>query len=372
MRPFILRLLPILTLPLIGCPYYELENEEEITVHSDGSVAVTITARGQTPDLSGGYPVPLHAPWVAAGDDTALWLREIGPSTGGAATVELVRKKQRALWGEGAFSVELSARAVFPAVADLPQFLAPRDASHRSAYLARETTHEVRELDDRRVHLFERTYGLRDHRRFDPTARMESAASEELKAAMEENSVETFVDRWPEIVELMRAAMIDTAEDLTRDALHSIYTEGDANLALVNLESIADVVRGRAALVVTKASVEEVGRFFEENDIRLDPDDLEGDVFESVRRSLAGELPRLGVDEDAVMAVLAHLEGRRAAMRYDNDLVDDTFRVLLRLPGTIVGGNYDALDETGRAIWDFKGSELLESRLRLHAVSVER
>ena len=185
MRPWTLRLLPILTLPFVGCGFPAVENGEEITVNSDGSVVVTVTAQGKAFDLAGGYSVPLHSPWFPTGEDTALWLREIGPDTGGAGIREVVQDKQETLWGERTHAVKLSARAVFPSVADLPQFLAPRDAACRSAYLGRETSHEVRELEGRRVHVFERTYEPRDYRRFSPMGRTGAEASEELKAALQ-------------------------------------------------------------------------------------------------------------------------------------------------------------------------------------------
>jgi hypothetical protein len=68
-------------------------------------------------------------------------------------------------------------------------------------------------------------------------------------------------------------------------------------------------------------------------------------------------------------AIAAQLESSLTAHDQTEDLNDEVFRLRLRLPGTVVGGNYDKL-EKGVAVWEFQGSALQDREIVLRAVSI--
>jgi hypothetical protein len=63
------------------------------------------------------------------------------------------------------------------------------------------------------------------------------------------------------------------------------------------------------------------------------------------------------------------LEWLFTAHDHTDDLGDDTFHLRVRMPGTIVGGDYDAVED-GVAAWEFEGSTLRDRDRVLRVVSV--
>jgi hypothetical protein len=68
-------------------------------------------------------------------------------------------------------------------------------------------------------------------------------------------------------------------------------------------------------------------------------------------------------------AVLERLEWNLTAIDQTSDLGDEELKLSLRLPGRIVDGNFDVLED-GRARWSRKGEDLRDRDLVLRAVSV--
>lgn len=157
-------LLSLLSLCLPAC----LENEEVLEIHPDGSVDVTLAARGHVLDLADGYPLPFGAGWRPVGADTERWARDLGPRTGGPG----LRERAKAIaWpaeaGE-APRARLEVRGRFASVEDLQRTYATPDEPYASAYLTRDTRLSVARRGRATVYVFERTYRGFERERFHP------------------------------------------------------------------------------------------------------------------------------------------------------------------------------------------------------------
>ena len=117
---------------LTGC----LDNEEEIVVHPNGAVDVTVTAKSdRADDLTDGYPVPLHGPWKPASETAEAWLELVAPDTGSQAA-----RDGLAALAEGTLPLRdrpLSAHASFESVESWPEWYAPQTEPYRTALLHR-------------------------------------------------------------------------------------------------------------------------------------------------------------------------------------------------------------------------------------------
>jgi hypothetical protein len=361
-----------LALGLAGC----LENDEEITVRPDGSVSVEIAAKGKMKDLSDGYPVPLDGPWSPQTDATREWLRLVGPDTGSAP----VRANAEALGGRSALlpadqDVELRVRAEFASVRDLPRFFAPASEAFRSAYLERASELRVEKKGARTVYTFERTYRGRAFERFDTESRMKKVVPKKLFAKLEKD--EPLGDGEREqvaaaAVDAMRGVSVDTAGE----ALGSIYVQGDASLPIADAAKILDAVRGEIERVVTRERIDRIlaGAFpvagqAKSEDSEREIASLERDVREALRSSFERAIAVAGVAGPARNALRGELEWLFTAHDHTGDLGDDSFQVVVHLPGTIVGGNADEAGG-GTATWKFDGEGLRDRDRVLRAVSV--
>lgn len=105
----------------------------------------------------------------------------------------------------------------------------------------------------------------------------------------------------------------------------------------------------------------------DEGERRLAELDLE--VRETVRSELGKGLAARGLAVEAQNAIRAQLEWLLAAYDHTQDLGDERFVVLVRMPGAVVGGNFDSRE--GDAVrWSFEGDSLRDRPRVLRVVSV--
>lgn len=362
-----MRLATLLFLPflLASC----LENEEEIVVHADGTVEVTLTARGDAADLGAGHAIPMDGPWQPAGGHTAEWLEHVGRDTGSADTrARLAGGVAGELWGED--DVVLRVQGAFPALAEVPASLAPDDAPHRDAYLRRRGTLEVRRAGSATVYVLERTYELPSARLFDPLRRLEQMAPAPLRKKWQDGARGLGEAGWSETLSLLRASFVAVGEQLARDALLPTFTEGSAPLRAADLVHVVDRVRRRVAAAISDERLADLRHFVESDQAGgVHPDELKERAREAVRDALGDGLRELGAAPEVVQAALERLEQRFTAVDHASDLADERFRVAVRLPGTLVGGDHERVED-GRAVWEFDGARLEQGAVVMRAVSV--
>jgi hypothetical protein len=363
----------LLLVPLALLAAACLENEEELEVHADGSVDARLRAKGGLEDLTDGYPLPLGPPWRALGADTQRWIARVGAATGGAG----IRERARAAgWpvqeGEEGKEpeVELAVAAHFDSVAELPSTYAVEDEPYRAAHLARTNSLAIEVRGHARVYVFERVYRGFQRARFDPFGNGE--LPEQLRRKLEAGEALTAADETA-LVDWLRAGLASAGEAFLRASLEGLFTarelpgerlaaaELDALLSEVRAEMDrvldADLVLRLLAAVRAKA---DGGEAFAE---------LDREWRAALRAGLGGALASRGVAEPARNAALYALEWQLTAFDAAGDLGDESFALELRLPGTIVGGNFTRLED-GAARFEFDGRALQEGDLTLRAVSV--
>ena len=351
-----------------------LENEESIEVRPNGSVRVTLRAKGDVEDLTQGHALPLHGPWQPVDQGTRTWVEVFGAATGGAEV--------RARFDAGAWSemgdpdeeeVELSVQAEFPSVSDLPTFLSPAGEPYRDALLARDTNLSITQQGARRVYVFERAYAGRPFwDRFDDEV-LPEPLKQGLEAALEAQQRPS-EDLLHQLSAVGREwARTPPAMQVFTSALGALYTEGEGGLSCAAHARVLERLHASVAAVL---SPENLGAFFEalftaaENETALPAElDLEQQLRTAIRITLKAALADAGLDLEVRNAVLERLEWNFTSYDIAQDIGDEKFTLNLTLPGTIVDGNYDEL-EGHTARWTFEGSELHGADRVLRAVSV--
>jgi hypothetical protein len=364
--------LPLLAIVLSAC----VENAEEITIRPDGSVAVEIKAKGKPADLADGYAVPLHAPWTAENAATLEWLRVLGGDTGSAS----VRSNLAALGEANKIirpkdDLELHVRADFPSVEDLPHWLAPESEPFRTAYLERASDLRVERKGGRTVYVFERTYRGRTFERTDAMSRMKGTLDKKLYEKVEGDAQLTDEER-SQVVDSALEAMQHVAVAFASDALLPLYTQGDASLSPQAAERVLGSVREAIARVVVRERLERIiagvlppkGQA-KSDEAEADLGRLDKEVRETLRASFAQALETERMPGATRNALRGGLEWLFTARDHTEDLGDESFALLVHLPGTIVGGNYDEIDG-GAAAWKLDGKTLRDRDRVLRVVSV--
>jgi hypothetical protein len=341
-----------LALSLSAC----LEIEETVEVRADGSVSVSVRAKGDPEDLAAGFPLPTWGAWRAADDVTLAWLAG-QPLPQDAEAVRVT--------------------ADFGSVADLPRWWAPPTEPYRSAYLERTTELQVLRRGTRTVYVFTRRIGARRFRDLSPAARIDAGLDEDLRAALEAQENLT-PQQWERAVGVVREAYREACLSQARAALVGIYVEGDAALPLA--------AHGRALARVEQAvggaiTEERLRRLYsllhnasaapEKPRVEIPPElDLDLAAREALRSALPAALAQAGVAEAVRNAVLERLEWGFTSLDQTTDLGDEGLLLRLHLPGRIVEGNFADLDEDGAAVFAVQGQDLHEREVVWRAVSV--
>ncbi len=368
----------LLALGLSAC----LENEEQLVIHEDGSVEVRLAARGDLADLSNGYPVPLGVGWELVSDDAQTWASQVGTDTGSPAVQARIRE---VAWPdpraaeEDEVRLEVSRR--FASVAELPQWFAPEAEPYRTAYMRRTTELDVREGSGRKVYVFERVYHGRNRAQRDALHQSWETVPEEIRNRFENQEVITPED-WRIVTEVVQSSFEDAAEVFAREAIRGLYTQGDASLSPTAVAPIVAEVRRNAGTGITmeklvaiwesaniETEAEPVAEEAEEGEGARLVRELEEGMRQSIRDTLSTALREAGVSLTTCNAILYGLEWEFTAFAHTDDIRDEEFKVWVKLPGTLISGNYDEADD-GEAFWSFEGEDLDDRDIVLRAVSV--
>lgn len=333
-----------------------LENEEDITVHPNGSVSVRMSSKGKPDDLADGYPIPLAAPWIADSEDTEAWI-------GGRVS--------------SSDDLTLAVHADFRSVDELPQWIAPPSEPYRTAYLARSTDLRIDTKSGRRVYTFERVFHAREFERFDMWGavehRLPKALNEKLKQIGEDDSVQMTADERAELIDAATMTFIDKSIPHAENALLAVYTAGDASVDPRAVDRAIEDVRISLSGVVVRDRIAKLVDMFlakRADDAKNDEiKQLESQLRESLRTSLDVTLAKNGVPLPTRNAVRGQLEWSFTAFDHTTDLGDESFKLIVHMPGIVVGGNFDERDGTSVS-WKFDGEGLHDRDRVLRVVSV--
>ncbi|HVS19318.1 MAG TPA: hypothetical protein VMT18_12005 [Planctomycetota bacterium] len=347
----------VLALALPAC----LEIEEEVEVAADGSVEVVVRARGDAADLLEGYPVPTGGAWVADDAGTAGWL------AGGPPPVHPREPDE----------VAVAVRARFASLADLPRWCAPDGEPYRTAGEERVTSLEVLRRGARTVYVFERRYPVKARELWNVKERIDEELPEELANALDEGH-ELLPSEWRRVVSGVQNVWGGAIGGAAHDALLAVYLEGRAELSVDGFQATRDAVRGEIERALDEACVRGFVAFVRRveaeggDDVDVPPEyDFDRVARDAARRALPLALDQAGLAPEVANAVLERFEWGLSAIDRATDRSDETVRLRVRLPGTIVGGNFDTLRADGRAEWELEGDVAWrDHELVLRAVSV--
>jgi len=346
-----------------------LENEESIEVRPDGSIEVELSAKGDAADLTRGYSVPLQGPWQPRDDLTRAWVRDLGPATGGAAVQERFAAGAWTGAAEDA-DVTLAASAEFPSAADLPEFLAPATDPYRTAFQRRRTSLAVEPKGGRTVYVFEREYGPRPF--WDPfdTELFPQDVRDRIDAEQPLDDEQVV-----RVAALIRErAHTPAAMRPFTSAVGAVYTDGDAALDSGAFERTMTALHRAVDEVLSTPNVRALfealhAKQLDESATIPDELDLQQRLRDAAREVISGSLERERVDPEIAHAMLERLEWNFTSLDDAKDLEDEKFTLRVALPGVLVDGNYDSVED-GRATWKFEGQSLFGSGRVLRAVSV--
>jgi len=377
MRP--LAAVCLLPLTLAGC----LEHEETITVRPDGSLDVTLLAKGDAADLCTGYALPFSRSssgmWSARNDGAQRWLETMAPDTGGPRAHEQLAELQE----NEADDLQLVVGAEFASAADLPRWFAPETEPYRSAYLARGAELTIERKGPRTVYTFERVYHGRQFAPWDINERARKKLHPDLMKKVE-SGFEFADEEWPVVAEALGEAFVEAGIAFVRSAFSSIYTEGDASVAPAALRRALDEATGSLRAVGSRAAIDRLRELVEklrrldENDGNVATVEAElGDHLRMLRRegrsamraAIDVALEEAGADTRIRNAVHARLEWTFTSFDHTDDLTDEKFTLRVQMPGVIVDGNFDRLDGEV-ALWGFEGRDLRDSDRVMRVVSV--
>jgi len=362
----------VLLLGLCAC----LENEEEITIHADGSSTIEIVAKGQAADLIDGYVLPFGPAWSACRPE----LGALVPDLNAADATQQLQRGLRALAaaptqnGNPQPDVELGVRASFARVEDWPRCFAPASEPYPAAYLERGASLKIDEKRGRQVFVFERTYHARSFERYDVLGLVEHEVPEELLAKEKRDELLSDAER-EQLAQALRSALVRTALAFADDALLSSFVQGDAALAPSALEGTRAQISAALEQLATPAKVRDLVDRLVSDDKESEHtaaqalEDLEQATRDALRNALESALRGVGLAVPTRNAIRGELEGLLAAYDATSDLDDESFKVSVHMPGIVVGGNFDERDAE-RVTWKFEGKSLHDRTRVLRVVSV--
>lgn len=362
--------LPLAVVMLAGC----LENSEVIEVRTDGSVTVTLAAMGDAGDLASGHPVPLSAPWQPQGDDTLRWLAAVGPDTGSAAVQRAIAA---APWLDASGKprqVRLAVVGEFANAAAIPEWLAPAGEPQRAAYSRRRASLRIEQHGGRTVFTFERVFDARDWRNLSPSEWIDRHLPQEIRELLEHQQPLSEA-RWDQVFALVQAGLERSARALIERTLLGLCIDGGVCLPAAQWRAVCEVTVRTAVAPFTRARFDAMRRYVEQQgqgNTKAGPEPfavLEQDIRTALRQGAGDQLAGAGVGDALLQRALARLDLELAALDHTEDLGDETFRVEVRMPGSIVAGNHDTVDGNA-ATFTFKGVDLRDRAVTLRVVSV--
>jgi len=328
-----------------------LEVEESVAVRPDGSVHVVVAAKGDRADLENGFPLPTWGAWRGANEATVNWLCGAGSAKD---------------------SLELAVQADFRNIGQLPQYWAPPGEPYRTAGLSRTTELEVTTKGCRTIYTFTRVLGARRFADWSPSARIEANLDDELRKTLEAQG-DLDNEQWGRATVLVRKAYEEATRATVRSALAGIYTRGSADLGVEAFEQVLERVVSAVGQPISEPRLRALYFLLRHQQGQREaiPEqlDLDRTTRGVVRQELPAALAEAGVAEGVCNAMLESLEWNFAALDQTNDLGDEKLSLRLALPGRIVDGNFDRLED-GSAVWKIDGGDLHDRDVMLRAVSV--
>ena len=351
-----------------------LENEEEITVRPDGSCSVRVLAKGQAQDFAEGYPIPCGTEWRMLHADLPDYLLGLRTQTSSEQLRAALPKDK-----DAQLSFELAAD--YPSVGEIPHYYAPVTDSYRSAYLARASELKIEKRGAKKLYTFERRFGAREYARFDAWTRMKRELPHELAQKLEragEAGLQLDPQEFERVLASSVVSMREAALAHLDDALLAEYTFGRAQMPVAKAAQIRAQAEQAIAAGIGAERLREVLTLLctppaERRWARADAEQEAGAKLEAIEGEMRAILRRTARSGTSLMddsyAILAQLESSFTAFDHTNDLNDEVFRLKLHLPGTIVGGNFDKLED-GAACWEFQGDALQDREIVLRAVAL--
>jgi hypothetical protein len=270
--------------------------------------------------------------------------------------------------------VELEVSGHFASAAALPELYAPAADPYASAFQRRSTRLDVRQVGASTLYSFERCFHQRDtlYRMADEWT---ERRLDDLPDGLKEHDDDQPLDpaQWSILVQALRDSFEHAARMLVREAMAPAFGVPGSGLAPHAAQQIAEAA---AAAGAAELRVEE----FIEHDRRRLAGEVPADSSEAidaadrraraaVRALLADRLDQEQVAWDVRNAILQRLEQLLVGWDQADDLRDETFELRVRMPGTVVGGNFQEQD--GRTVsWTIRGEDLLKGDARLTVVSV--
>jgi hypothetical protein len=350
---------------LCGC----LKHKETFSVSADGHVHLAILATGDARDLADGSLVPTSPGWIPEGRDVVAW-RAQPKAAGSSPAVD------ESLWrrpdGKARDDVQIGASRAFARVEDLPTSSANPGDPYPEGALRFTTRLQVRKEGGRVVYVFERTY----HAVPGAVRRTWNRLTERVQKHLGRiwDGAPLTDDEKREIATALREAMLDVGDRLARDAVAAHYVEGAATLPLATRERALTEVHDAVAKLVSLKKL--VGVLDAEraqakkNDASVSPLlRLDQEFRDTIRATLRASALGAGLGEAEVNGVLHAYEVSLVRNDAAQDFDDDDFEVEVKLPGTIVGGNF-ASAEGATARFVLRGADLQDKDVLLRAESV--
>ncbi len=341
------RWLPLVLLfPLAGC----LEIEEEIVVRPDGSAEVRLTYRGDPAE----FRAYLHAP---PPPDWSLTKK---------VETEQTDKGPREKW-------VWQASKTFRDLNEIPPCFAPKDLPHRERLLHHPTRLRVSTQNDFRVYEFERDYSQMDVGEIhavDDALLSDPKVKRLLDRIGEKGLSGLKAEEQTELFEHLAASerekqMIVASRAVAAYARHHRLAWTDRLVLLQAAE--ARIRNALSGAKLSKAIAEFLAAHDKEEYARKFLSELRREILDGL--AMGAPVRSRG---DAFPSIASVYDGEEVGVGAGKALWDDRFRLTVRLPGRVIGGNGTRLKEDGGVQWEFDGRELYSKPMILRAISVEK
>ncbi len=320
-----------LLLPLVaGC----LNREEEILVHRDGSVAVTVVVEAdRQSELS-----PGRVPTSAAGWQVTT-SQEVNPDS---------KSEEYTVTGVQEFAPG----------EPLPDVDGDPDDPNRDLYVHFPTTVTIDQRDDGTYYDFRRVYPARSFAQVN--AFDDLLGRDKIEEIQKQDHDKITDDQWRQTVEwfakveacklleLAHRAYLDVTPHLPQGRWLRVYGQTQSTVHDLDMDALVRLLREDNQEALAK----QADRFEAELSQRLDD-------------ALVSEA---GYSDDQLAAFKTRLARLQKKQQITDDLQAEGFAITLHLPGEIVGSNANETDG-GQLKWEFNGKWMLDRELELLATS---
>lgn len=317
-----------------GC----LERKETIRVARDGSVKMTVTLKGDKADFASGDVLPERGgPWTIVDDHM-----ETDPD----------KKETRVLVA----SFDAHKGAPLP-----DSFVSEKDPNHDTALLF-PTTLTIEHRSDGDYYHFRRRYLAREEARY---AIWNEALKQQLDKVAGKDPSDMTVEERRELVGVLRASESMKLAEMVAGAVDVMEHERDwpqdygLRLRRVVLDTYEKVDMDEITTLMASPAGDDRDQAINR---------LGAELIETVAGRMKQELRDLGVSSADIARFFDAYHAEQARRSVTEDLMDDTFRVELEMPGEVVGHNATSVED-GKLVWEFPGKALCDRDNVLMATS---